>query len=65
MVNVKLATVYWLEVTVLAVVLLVDCVWVDQLCVITLPDLTAPVPTGKGRSVLVSDFNSCITTDGA
>jgi hypothetical protein len=61
-VNVKLAAVDWHETTVLADVLLVDFIWVLVLDDITFIDCLAPIPTTDG-SVLVSEFNSCVTTD--
>ena len=61
-VNVKLAAVDWHETTVLADVLLVDFIWVLVLDDITFIDCLAPIPTTDG-SVLVSEFNSCMTTD--
>jgi hypothetical protein len=61
-VNVKLAAVDWHETTVLASVLLVDFIWVLVLDDITFIDCLAPIPTTDG-SVLVSEFNSCVTTD--
>jgi hypothetical protein len=61
-VNVKLADVDWDEATLLAVVLLVDCVWVLRVDNVTFIDCLAPVPAGDG-SVLISEFNLGVTTD--
>jgi hypothetical protein len=61
-VNVKLANVDWDEATLLAGVLLVDCVWVLVLNNVTFVDFPAPVPAGDGI-VLVSEFKFGITTD--
>lgn len=62
MVNVKLADVDWDEATLLAVVLLVDCVWVLRVDNVTFVDCLAPVPAIDG-SVLISEFNLGLTTD--
>lgn len=62
MVNVKLADVDWDEATLLAGVLLVDCIWVLRLNNVTFVDFPAPVPTGD-RIVFVSEFKFGITTD--
>ena len=62
MVNVKLADVDWDEATLLAVVLLVDCVWVLRVDNVTFIDCLAPVPARDG-SVLISEFNLGVTTD--
>ena len=62
MVNVKLADVDWDEATLLAVVLLVDCVWVLRVDNVTFIDCLAPVPAIDG-SVLISEFNLGLTTD--
>ena len=62
MVNVKLADVDWDEATLLAVVLLVDCVWVLRVDNVTFIDCLAPVPAIDG-SVLISEFNLGVTTD--
>jgi hypothetical protein len=61
-VNVKLADVDWDEATLLAVVLLVDCVWVLRVDNVTFIDCLAPVPAIDG-SVLISEFNLGLTTD--
>jgi hypothetical protein len=61
-VNVKLADVDWDEATLLAVVLLVDCVWVLRVDDVTFVDCLAPVPAIDG-SVLISEFNLGLTTD--
>jgi hypothetical protein len=61
-VNVKLADVDWDEATLLAVVLLVDCVWVLRVDNVTFIDCLAPVPAIDG-SVLISEFNLGMTTD--
>ena len=61
-VNVKLATVDWDETTVLADVLLVDCVWVLVLNDVTFIDCLAPIPAREGI-VLVSEFDLGVTTD--
>jgi hypothetical protein len=61
-VNVKLADVDWDEATLLAVVLLVDCVWVLRVDNVTFIDCLAPVPAIDG-SVLISEFNLGVTTD--
>jgi len=47
MVYVKLADVYWLEVAVLAVILLVDCVWVLALDDVASIDSKASESTGS------------------
>ena len=62
MVNVKLADVDWDEATLLAVVLLVDCIWVLRVDNVTFIDCLAPVPAIDG-SVLISEFNLGVTTD--
>jgi len=59
-VNVKLTDVYWLEVAVFTVVLLVDSIRVLLLVV----DCTAPVPTGK-VALCVSKFEVGRATDRA
>jgi hypothetical protein len=61
-VNVKLAAVDWDKTTVLTGILLVDCVWVLVLDDVTFIDCLAPIPATDG-SVLISEFNSCVTTD--
>ena len=61
-VNVKLTAVDWDETTVLAGVLLVDCVWVLVLDDVTFIDCLAPIPAREGI-VLVSEFNLGLTTD--
>jgi hypothetical protein len=61
-VNVKLADVDWDEATLLAVVLLVDCVWVLRVDNVTFIDCLAPIPAVDG-SVLISEFNLGLTTD--
>ena len=61
-VNVKLATVDWDETTVLADVLLVDCVRVLVLDDVTFIDCLAPIPAREGI-VLVSEFDLGVTTD--
>jgi hypothetical protein len=61
-VNVKLAAMDWDETTVLAGVLLVDCVWVLVLDNITFVNCLASVPARDGI-VLVSEFNLGVTTD--
>ena len=61
-VNVKLAAMDWDETTVLAGVLLVECVWVLVLDNITFVNCLASVPAGEGI-VLVSEFNLGMTTD--
>jgi hypothetical protein len=62
-VNVELADVYWLELAVLAVVLLVDCVWVSTLDDSTPVDCVAPVLTGNGLDSAVSYLDFCRSTD--
>ena len=61
-VNVKLAAVDWDETTVLAGLLLVDCVWVLVLDNITFVNCLASVSAREGI-VLVSEFDLCMTTD--
>jgi hypothetical protein len=61
-VNVKLTAVDWDETTVLADVLLVDCVWVLVLDDVTFIDCLAPIPAREGI-VLVSEFDLGVTTD--
>jgi hypothetical protein len=61
-VNVKLAEVDWDEATLLAGVLLVDCVWVLRVDNVTFIDCLAPVPAIDG-SVLISELDLGITTD--
>jgi hypothetical protein len=61
-VNVKLTAVDWDETTVLADVLLVDCVRVLVLDDVTFIDCLAPIPTREGI-VLVSEFDLGVTTD--
>jgi hypothetical protein len=62
-VNVELTDVYWLEVAVLAVVLLVDCVWVSTLDNSTPVDCVASVLTGNGLDSAVSYLDFCRSTD--
>ena len=64
MVNVKLAEVDWDKSTVLAGVLLMDCVWILVLDDVTFIDLLTPIPATDG-SVLISEFNLGKTTDRA
>jgi hypothetical protein len=59
-VNVKLADVYWLEVTEFTVILFVDSVWVTLLVM----DGTAPIPARVG-ALGVSEFDVSRATDGA
>jgi hypothetical protein len=61
-VNIKLTAVDWDETTVLADVLLVDCVWVLVLNDVTFIDCLAPIPAREGI-VLVSEFDLSVTTD--
>lgn len=61
-VNVKLTAVDWDETTVLAGVLLVDCVRVLVLDDVTFIDCLAPIPAREGI-VLVSEFDLGVTTD--
>lgn len=61
-VNVKLTAVDWDETTVLADVLLVDCVWVLVLDDVTFVNCLAPIPAREGI-VLVSEFDLSVTTD--
>ena len=61
-VNVKLTAVDWDETTVLAGILLVDCVRVLVLDDVTFIDCLAPIPTREGI-VLVSEFDLSVTTD--
>ena len=61
-VNVKLTAVDWDETTVLAGLLLVDCIWVLVLDNITFVNCLASVPTREGI-VLVSEFDLGMTTD--
>ncbi len=62
-VYVQLADVYWLEVAVLAVVLLVDCVWVLALDDVASVNREAPVSTGSRRHSTVSEFDFNRATD--
>ena len=62
-VYVQLADVYWLEVAVLAVVLLVDCVRVLAFDDVTSINREASVSTGSRRHSTVSKFNFSRTTD--
>ena len=62
MVNVKLTAVDWDETTVLAGLLLVDCVWVLVLDNITFVNCLASVSAREGI-VLVSEFDLGMTTD--
>jgi hypothetical protein len=62
-VYVKLADVYWLEVTVLAVIFFVDCVWVLALDDVASINREASVSTGSRRHSTVSKFNFNRTTD--
>jgi len=62
-VYVQLTDVYWLEVAVLAVVLLMDCVWVLALDDVTSVNSEASVSTGSRRHSTVSKFNFSRTTD--
>jgi hypothetical protein len=61
-VNVKLAAMDWDETTVLAGLLLVECVWVLVLDNITFVNCLASVSAREGI-VLVSEFNLGMTTD--
>ena len=61
-VNVKLAAMDWDETTVLAGVLLVECVWVLVLDNITFVNCLASVSAREGI-VLVSEFDLGMTTD--
>jgi len=61
-VNVELTDVDWYEATLLAGVLLVDCVWVLVFDDVAFIDCLAPIPATDGP-VLISEFNSCVTTD--
>jgi hypothetical protein len=61
-VNVKLTAMDWDETTLLADVLLVDCVWVLVLDDVTFIDRLAPIPAREGI-VLVSEFDLGVTTD--
>ena len=61
-VNVKLTAVDWDETTVLAGLLLVECVWVLVLNNITFVNCLASVPAREGI-VLVSEFDLGVTTD--
>jgi hypothetical protein len=61
-VNVKLADVDWDEATVLAGLLLVDCVWILVLDDVALIDCLAPIPATDG-SVLIPEFNLGVATD--
>ena len=63
MVNVELTDVDWLEPTVLAVVFLMDCVWVLRLVVCLLVDSFALVPSSEGDSFAVPQFDSSGTAD--
>lgn len=62
MVNIKLADVDWDETTLLAGVLLVDCIWVLVLNDVTFIDCLAPIPAREGI-VLVSEFDLGLSTD--
>jgi hypothetical protein len=62
-VNVKLTDVYWLKVTVLAVVLLVDCIGIDKFIVGFDVDALALVSCAKTGSLRVSKFDSSRATD--
>jgi hypothetical protein len=61
-VNIKLADVDWDETTLLAGVLLVDCIWVLVLNDVTFIDCLAPIPALNG-SGLISKFNLGLSTD--
>jgi hypothetical protein len=61
-VNVKLAAMDWDKTTVLASILLVDFIWILVLDDVTFIDCLAPIPAIDG-SVLISELNSCVTTD--
>jgi hypothetical protein len=62
-VNVELTNVDWLEVAVLAVVLLVDCVRVSVLVDGFLVDSLALVASTKGGCIFVSKFDFSRATD--
>ena len=62
MVNVKLTAVDWDEATVLAGLLLVDCVWVLRLDDVTFVNCLASV-SAREWIVLVSEFDFGMTTD--
>jgi len=62
-VYVQLADVYWLEVTMLAVVLLVDCVWVGVLHNGFLVDSLTLVASTEGCCFGVSKFDFGRATD--
>lgn len=55
---------YWLEVTVLAVILFMYCVRVNAFVVVLLPYSPASVTTGKWV-VLITQFDSCMAAYGA
>jgi hypothetical protein len=61
-VNVKLAAMDWDKTTVLASILLVDFIWILVLDDVTFIDCLTPIPAIDG-SVLISELNSCVTTD--
>jgi hypothetical protein len=62
-VNVELTDVYWFEVAVLAVVLLVDCVWVSTLDDCALVDCVASILTGNRFKSAVTYLDFCRSTD--
>ena len=63
MVHVQLTDVDWLEVAVLAVVLLVDCIWVLPLVMALLVDSLALVSAAQRGGVFVSKFDFGKATD--
>jgi len=62
-VNVELTNVDWLESAVLAVVLLVGCVWVEEFVIGLDVNGLALVSTAKGFCIFVSKFDSSWATD--
>lgn len=62
-VHVQLANVDWLEVTVLAVNFLIDCVRIDRLVMALLVDSLALVSAAQRGGVFVSKFDFSKATD--
>lgn len=62
-VHIKLTGMHWSEVTVLAVVFFVNCVWVLQLVLALLVDCLALVSCAEVLAFFISQFNFSRATD--
>ena len=63
MVHIKLAGMYWVEPALLAIVLLMDCVWGDKFVVSLLIDCLAFVFTFEANPFRVPHFDFSRATD--